>query len=250
MIPIDLIGKSALITGGSQGIGHAITTRLHEAGACVTVLYFDGDDGTQRRQADELVHTLGERAHAVGGDVRSMDSVAAAVAQLVDRTGGLEIVVNNAGIIRDRTLKRMSADDWSAVLDTNLTGVFNVCKASQPHLRKEGRIVNLASIAGIMGFFGQTNYAAAKAGVIGLTRVLSRELARQRITVNAIAPGMIHTPMAETVPEDVQQKMCESIPLGSFGEPEDIANTAVFLCSPLARYITGQTIQVNGGWIG
>jgi 3-oxoacyl-[acyl-carrier protein] reductase len=248
MIAIDLAGKTVLITGATQGIGQMIARTLHCAGANVVINYLDDSGGQNRAMADTMIDALGVRCAALGADVRDQDAVSQMVGRAVDQFEQIDIIINNAGIIRDRTLKKMSPGDWSAVIDTNLTGVFNVCKAVEPVLADDGRIINLASIAGVMGFYGQSNYAAAKAGVIGLTKVLSKELAKRRITVNAIAPGMIKTPMAKTVPDEVQAEMIKAIPLGSFGEPSDVAYTAAFLCSDLARYITGQTIHVNGGW--
>ncbi|MBL4700578.1 MAG: 3-oxoacyl-ACP reductase FabG [Phycisphaeraceae bacterium] len=250
MILIDLTGKTALVTGASQGIGAEISKTLHRAGANVVINYFDDPQGNNVVAAQKIVAELGDRAICCEADVRNAQAVQAMVAQAVATWGSLDIVVNNAGIIRDRTLKKMTHDDWDSVISTNLTGVFHLCKAAEPVLADEGRIINIASIAGVFGFFGQSNYAAAKAGVIGLTKVLSRELARRKITVNAVAPGMIHTPMAATVPPEVQAKMIASIPLGAFGEPQDIAHMIAFLCRDLARYITGQTLHVNGGWHG
>jgi 3-oxoacyl-[acyl-carrier protein] reductase len=162
--------------------------------------------------------------------------------------GGIDIVVNNAAVLRDRTIRNMTDEDWQAVIDTNLTGVFHMNRAAARHLRDDGRIVSMASIAATVGFFGQANYAAAKAGVAAMTRVLSRELARRRITVNAVAPGVVLTEMGKSIPEGVRESMLAQIPLGRFGEPDEIANVILFLCSPLASYITGQTLHVNGGW--
>jgi 3-oxoacyl-[acyl-carrier protein] reductase len=164
--------------------------------------------------------------------------------------GTLDIVVNNAGIIRDKTIRKMSETDWQDVIDTNLSGVFHVCQAAAESLADNGRIVNLASISGVIGFFGQANYSSAKAGVIALTKVLSRELAKKNITVNAVAPGVVLTEMGQSIPETSRNQMLQQIPLGRFGEQEDIANAILFLCSPLAGYMTGQTLHVNGGWIG
>ena len=160
----------------------------------------------------------------------------------------MDIVINNAAVLRDKTIKKMSDEDWQVVLDTNLTGVFHVCRMAAETLRPDGRIVSLGSIAASLGFFGQANYAAAKAGVEAMTRVLARELAKKRITVNAVAPGVVLTEMGKSIPNKVQKAMMEQIPLERFGEPNDIAHAILFLCSPLAAYITGQTIHVNGGW--
>ena len=170
---------------------------------------------------------------------------------LVDAThqsfGSIDILVNNAAILRD---KKMQMDDWQDVIETNLTGVFRMCKSAQESMNDGGRIVNMASISALVGFFGQSNYAASKAGVIGLTKVLSKELASRQITVNAVAPGVVLTEMGQSIPESARQQMLTQIPLGRFGSREDIANAILFLCSPLADYITGQTLHVNGGWLG
>jgi 3-oxoacyl-[acyl-carrier protein] reductase len=166
----------------------------------------------------------------------------------IEKFGSLDIVINNAGILRDRTCKKMADDEWQSVIDTNLTGVFNVCRSAATRLKDSGRIVNFASICGQIGFFGQANYAAAKAGVMGLTKTLARELARQNITVNAIAPGLILTEMGKSIPDQHRAEMIRQIPLGRCGEPSEIANAVLFLCSDLASYITGQVLHVNGGW--
>ena len=248
MIGIDLSGRVALVTGGGQGLGAAIAQALHRAGADVIVNYFPDGEGANRALAEQVVTGLGERATVAAADVRDLAQVAAMVEAAAGRAGGIDIVVNNAGIIRDRTLKNMLPVDWAEVIDTNLTGVFNVCKAAAPALRDGGRIVSLASISAAMGFFGQANYAAAKAGVVALTKVLSRELARRRITVNAIAPGVVLTDMGKSIPEEARAEMLKSIPLGRFGDPREIADVVLFLCSDLASYVTGQTLHVNGGW--
>ncbi len=248
MIQIDLTGKVAVVTGASQGLGETTARLLHRAGATVVVNYVEM--GTNQANAQRIVAELGERAVAIEADVRSPERVEAMFDQAVRAFGGVDIVVNNAGIIRDRTVKKMSPAEWQQVIDTNLTGVFNVCKAASERLRENGRIVNLASIAGVVGFFGQANYAAAKAGVIALTKVLSRELARKKITVNAVAPGVVLTEMGKSIPEEVRATMLANIPLARFGEPQEISNAILFLSSDLSAYITGQTIHVNGGWIG
>jgi len=168
----------------------------------------------------------------------------------IERFGGLDIVVNNAGIIRDRTIRKLTHEQWQEVLDTNLTGAFNVCKAAADRLREYGRIVNVSSISAAHGFFGQSNYAAAKAGIIGLTKVLSKEMAKRHITVNAVAPGVALTEMGLSIPEGVRAQFLAQIPLGRFAQPDEIAGVILFLCSDLASYVTGQTIHVNGGWWG
>jgi 3-oxoacyl-[acyl-carrier protein] reductase len=247
---IDLNGKAALITGGGQGLGAATARRLRAAGARVAVTYFEEGRGANRVQAEELVGELGDGCVALAGDVReraSMDVLAGEVGRLF---GELDILVNNAGILRDRSFAKMNPQEWDEVIGTNLTGVFNATKALLPLIRPGGRIVNIASIAAILGFFGQANYAAAKAGVVGLTKVLSRELGRKGITVNAVAPGVVLTDMGKSIPEEARQAMLPQIPLGRFGEPDEIAAAILFLASPLASYITGQTLQVNGGWAG
>ncbi len=250
MVCIDLSGKTALITGASQGLGAAVSQLLCQAGANVVINYFEDGQGLNRLRADKHAAALGPRAIAVAADVRSTEQVQAMLDAAVARFGALHIVVNNAGILRDRSLKKITRDDWQSVIDTNLTGTFNVCRAAAPHLAEGGRIVNFASIAAVVGFFGQSNYAAAKAGVVALTRVLSKELARRRITVNAVAPGVVLTEMGHAIPEEARDEMLKSIPLARFAEPGEIAAAVLFLCSDMASYISGQTLHVNGGWWG
>jgi 3-oxoacyl-[acyl-carrier protein] reductase len=248
MVPIDLSDRTAIVTGGGQGLGAAVATVLHRAGAAVAITYWPDPEQRNKAIAETLAAQLGERALAVAGDVRSPEAMSAAVEATVGRFGRLDILVNNAGIVRDRSFKKMSFPEWQQVIDTNLTGVFNACKAAEPRLQEGGRIVNVSSISAALGFFGQANYAAAKAGVTGLTRVLARELARRRITVNAVAPGLVLTEMGLTIPEEERQRMLGNVPLGRFGDPDDIAHAILFLCSGLAGYVTGQTLHVNGGW--
>lgn len=250
MLAIDLQQQVALITGASQGLGAATARRLHAAGARVVINYFEEGHGANRSKAEQLVAELGAGAIALAGDVRSIGSMEELTGRVLEEFGQLNIVINNAAILRDRTLKKISAEEWDAVIQTNLTGVFNTCKAVVEHLAEGGRIVNLASIAAAIGFFGQCNYAAAKAGVTGLTRVLSRELARRQITVNAVAPGVSLTEMGQSIPDEARAQMLAQIPLGRFAEPHEIADVILFLCSPLASYMTGQVLHVNGGWFG
>lgn len=248
MVEICLKGKVAVVTGASRGLGEATARRLHAAGASVAINHYPDDSGEQQTLAEAIASDLGARALAVGADVGDMAQVEMMMDRIVSQFGGLDIVVNNAGILRDRSLGKMSVEEWNAVIQTNLTGVFHVCKVAARHLREGGRVINLGSISGSMGFFGQANYAAAKAGATAMARVLSRELARKGITANTVAPGVILTEMGRSIPEEVRQQMINQIPLGRFGEPDDIANAVLFLCSDLAKYITGQTLHVNGGW--
>ena len=245
---IDLTGKTAIVTGASQGLGQATAEALHAAGASVVVNYFSDPHGKNKTRADSVVSALGQRAIAAAADVRGTTEVEAMFALAKREFGAVDIVINNAGIVRDRTVQKMTDAEWQEVLDTNLSGVFKVSREAVKHLQRGGRIVNLASIAGAVGAFGQANYAAAKGGVVSLTKVLSRELARQEINVNAVAPGVIDTEMSRTIPEGVLGEMKGQIPLGRFGEPSEIAGVVLFLCSDLASYVTGQTIHVNGGW--
>jgi len=248
MISIDLSGKIALVTGGGQGLGQATARLLHEAGATVVVNYLDDDTGTARARAVQTVTPFGNRGLAVAADVRSRTDLQALMQQIQEHFGALDLLINNAAILRDRTLKNLSDEDWDAVMETNLSAVFRVCQSALPLIRDGGRIVNLASISAVIGFFGQANYAAAKAGIIGLTKVLSKELAGRGINVNAVAPGVVLTEMGQSIPESARSRMLEQIPLQRFGNPAEIASTILFLCSPLSSYITGQTLHVNGGW--
>jgi len=248
MLTVDLSGKTAVVTGASQGLGEATARILHRAGASVVVNYLPV--AQCQADAERIAAELGDRALALGADVRDASQVKRMLDQGASRFGGLDVVVNNAAILRDRTVLKMSIQEWQEVIDTNLTGVFTVCRAASEMLRDGGRIVNLASISGVVGFFGQANYAAAKAGVIAITKVLSKELAKRAITVNAIAPGVVLTEMGQTIPEEVRARMLTSIPLGRFAEPDEIARVVVFLCSDLSSYVTGQTLHVNGGWWG
>lgn len=251
-IAIDLTGKLALITGASQGIGARIARTFHTAGA--TVLLNHPDLGSTRTDAEELATELHEHrresAHVLAADVSKPEAVQSMMRTIQEKWGGLDFVINNAAIIRDRTISKMSLEEWHAVLDVDLSGVFHCCKYALEIMREGGAFVNMGSIAAIQGFFGQANYAAAKGGVLAMTRVLSREAARRNIRANAIAPGVISTAMAETIPENVRAEMMKNVPLNRFGSTEEVATVALFLCSPLASYVTGQTIEVNGGWRG
>ena len=248
MKSIDLKGKTAIVTGASQGIGQATAESLHSAGANVVINYFEDSDGKNRSLADGIVDDLGDRAIAMAADVRHRDQLDHMVDKTVDSFGSLDILVNNAGILRDRSFKKMSSQEWTDVIDTNLTGVFNTCKSAMNSMAENGAIVNLASLAAVTGFFGQANYASAKAGVMAFTKVLSKELARRNIRVNAVAPGVVDTEMGKSIPEENRKIMLTNVPLGRFAEPDEVADVILFLASDMASYITGQTIHVNGGW--
>lgn len=240
-------GQVALITGASRGIGKATALALAEEGAIVIVNY-----ARSSASAEEIVqeiHSSGGEALAIQGDVSQSDQVEALFAQVMEKYGRIDILVNNAGITRDTLLMRMKLEDWQAVINLNLTGVFLCTKAvTKPMLKqRSGRIINIASVAGQMGNPGQANYSAAKAGVIGFTKTVAKELSTRGITVNAVAPGFIATDMTEGLESDELLKL---IPLNRFGKPEDIAGMIRFLaCDPASSYITGQTFNVDGGMV-
>lgn len=250
MISIDLSGKVAVITGGGQGLGLATATALHQAGAKVILNYFEDPAGLNQKRASEAAAKLGERAVAMAADVRDRAAVTSLFDEIVRRFRRLDIVVNNAGIIRDKTIQNLTDEEWNAVIETNLTAVYCVSQVAAARMGEGGRIVNMASISGVTGPFGQANYAAAKAGVIAFTKVASKEFAKRKINVNAVAPGVVLTEMGKSIPEKSQAVMKSQIPLARFGEASEIANVVLFLCSDLASYMTGQTLHVNGGWWG
>jgi 3-oxoacyl-[acyl-carrier protein] reductase len=251
MVHYDFTGKVVLVTGGSRGMGAAILEQFAAAGATCIVNYLADADGHNRRDADETAQRLsrhGKPVHILDADVSQYDAVADLMKRSADAAGGLDILVNNAGILRDRTVKKMTPSEWHGVLQTNLDGVFFCSKLGAEILRDGGRIVNMASIAGIAGFHGQANYAAAKAGVIALTKVLAKELARRRITVNAVAPGVIATPMLEGLKPEVLAEYAKQIPVGRLGKPDEVAHAVLFFACEESSYITGQTLPITGGW--
>jgi 3-oxoacyl-[acyl-carrier protein] reductase len=252
MIRYDFANKVVLVTGSSRGIGAAILGGFARAGASVWLHYWDDSDGNNRKDALQLadkLRALGNDPNIVSGDVRKAEEVQNIMKLIQERSGGLDILVNNAGILRDKTIRKMTLDDWRAVMDVNLDGVFNCCKFAVEILRDNGRIVNIASIAGMFPNHGQSNYAAAKAGVIALTKVLSKELAKRGITANAIAPGVIQTSMIGEIKPEVLDGYLKLIPIGRVGKPEDVANAVLFLASEESGYITGQVLPVTGGWL-
>lgn len=242
--------RVALVTGGGRGIGRAIALRLAQDGIAVAVNY-RGNTAAANEVVRQIVDA-GGRAVALGGDVAASGEAARLVNETVAQLGRLDILVNNAGITRDNLTLRLSEDDWDAVLSTNLKGAFLCAKAAlRPLLRarESGRIVSVSSVVGLTGNAGQANYAAAKAGLLGLTKSLAREVASRGITVNAVAPGFITTEMTDALPAEMRESVKATIPLGYFGTPEDVAATVAFLASLAARYITGQVLSVDGGMV-
>lgn len=243
----DKPAKRALVTGGSSGIGRCVAETLARDGCDVGIFYLGEEaDG---RAVCERIESLGRRAWSRVGDVRESEQVDAAVETFVAELGGIDILVNNAGVFRDTVIWKMSDAQWCEVIDIDLSGMFRFARAVVPTMRKQGSgsIVNVSSINGLRGKFGQTNYSAAKAGVIGFTKALARETARFGVTVNAVAPGMIQTPILDAIPAGELEKSVDEILLGRIGQPEDVAELISFLCSERARFITGEVIRVDGG---
>lgn len=245
---LPLAGKVALVTGASRGIGRAIALRLAADGARVGVNYHRNAAAAQ--ESADAINVAGGEALLLPADIAERSAVDAMVTELVKTWGRLDILVNNAGITRDTLLLRMGEDDWDAVLNTNLRGAFLCAKAGIRHmLRSGGRIINVSSVVGQTGNAGQTNYAAAKAGLIGFTMALAREVASRNITVNAIAPGYITTEMTARMKPEHTERLLHMIPLARLGKPEEVADLVAFLASERAAYITGQTIRVDGGMV-
>lgn len=239
----------AIVTGAGRGIGHAIAVRLASEGARVASV--SRTEGNAQRTADEINAARADAAKAYSVDVSDHAAVQAAGARILEDFGRVDILVNNAGVTRDGLSMRMSPDDWDTVLNTNLKGAFNFVQSIQRPMIKQrsGRIINISSVIGLIGNAGQANYAASKAGLIGFTKSLAREMASRGITVNALAPGLIETDMTSVLSDEIRKNILSKIPLGSLGQPDDIANAVAFLASSEAKYITGQVLCVDGGMV-
>jgi len=240
--------KIAIVTGSTRGIGKAIALRLAAEGATVVI---SGRSEERAREVQKEIEQSGGKALVVLADVSRMEEAKKLIETTLNSFGRIDILVNNAGITRDNLLMRMSEDEWNAVLTTNLNGAFNCIKSATRQMMKQryGRIINITSVVGLIGNAGQANYAASKAGLIGLTKSVARELASRNITCNAVAPGFIETDMTAVLDEKVRENLIRQIPLGKLGSPEDVASLVVFLASDEAAYITGQTFNVDGGMV-
>jgi 3-oxoacyl-[acyl-carrier protein] reductase len=245
--PLDFSGKVVLVTGSSRGLGAEMIQAFDKRGAKCVVNYISDSTGQNQSDAETVAGNL-QAPLLIDCDVTNPEQVEAMMKTIGDKFGGLDILINNSGIIRDRTIKKLALEDFESVLRVNLTGTFNVTQKAAAILRQDGRIVNLSSVSGQMGLFGQANYSSSKAALIALTKVSAREFARQNITVNAIAPGFIDVGMSKGMPDEVTANFIKQIPLGRLGNGENIVDAALFLCSPMASYITGHVLNVNGGF--
>jgi 3-oxoacyl-[acyl-carrier protein] reductase len=245
--PFDFTGKVALVTGSSRGIGAEMIRALSNRGAQCVVNYVVDAQGQNKADALSVAKELNEPL-VIECNVTQPQQVEAMMTQIQDKRGGLDILVNNSGVISDRTIKKMSLDEFDSVIRVNLIGTFTVTQKAASILRNGGRVINMSSVSGQMGLFGQANYSSSKAGIIALTKVSAREFARQNVTVNAIAPGFIDVGMSKGMPDEVTQNFIKQIPLARLGEAHEIVDAALFLASPMASYITGHVLNVNGGF--
>jgi 3-oxoacyl-[acyl-carrier protein] reductase len=245
--PLDFSGKVVLVTGGSRGIGAEMIRAFAQRGARCVVNYIADANGQNKSDAEGVASGI-QDALVVECDVTKPEQAEAMMSQINEKFGGLDVLVNNSGIIRDRTIKKLTFEEFESVLRVNLAGTFNVTQKAAAVLRQKGRIINLSSVSGQMGLFGQANYSSSKAAIIALTKVSAREFARQQITVNAIAPGFIDVGMSKGMPDEVTESFKKQIPLGRLGDASEIVDAALFLASPMASYITGHVLNVNGGF--
>ena len=245
--PLNFSDKVVLVTGSSRGIGAEMIKAFGARGAKCVVNYFTDPQGQNKADADAVAKELKD-ALLIDADVTKPDQVEAMMKQIQERHGGLDVLVNNSGIIRDRTIKKMTLEEFESIVRVNLTGTFNVIQKAMPILQNGGRVINMSSVSGEMGLFGQANYSSSKAAIIALTKVSARELARQNITVNAIAPGFVDVGMSKGMPDEVTENFKKQIPLGRLGDAREIVDAALFLGSPMASYITGHVLNVNGGF--
>ena len=247
----DLKGKTAVVTGGSQGIGKVTCLTLASCGADIVVNYYPGCDADAAKVKEEC-EALGVKAIAVAGDVSKMEDCEALFKAAAEEFGKVDILVNNAGITRDALMVRMKEEDFDAVINVNLKGTWNCMKLAAKSMMKQrsGRIISLSSVAGVIGNAGQSNYSASKAGIIGMTKTLAKEIGSRGVTVNAVAPGFIETDMTADLPQDVKDMVAKQVPLARYGQPEEIASVIAFLASDAASYVTGQVINIDGGLIG
>jgi len=247
MSDLDFTGKVVLVTGSSRGIGAEMIKAFAQRGAQCVVNYFSDPQGQNKADAESVAKDLKDPL-LVDCDVTKPEQVDGMMKEIQERAGGLDILVNNSGIIRDRTIKKMTLEEFESIIRVNLTGTFNITQKAMSILRNGGRIINMSSVSGQMGLFGQANYSSSKAAIIALTKVSARELARQNVTVNAIAPGFIDVGMSKGMPDEVTDNFKKQIPLGRLGDVHEIVDAALFLASPMASYITGHVLDVNGGF--
>ena len=244
---LNFTGKIVLVTGSSRGIGAETIKAFGERGAKCVVNYVADSEGKNKTDAQNVAQALKDPL-VIECDVSNPTQVESMMMEIGDKRGGLDVLVNNSGIIRDRTIKKMSLEEFESVVRVNLTGTFNATQKAAAVLRDGGRVINLSSVSGQMGLFGQANYSSSKAAIIALTKVSARELARNQITVNAVAPGFIDVGMSKGMPDETTQNFVKQIPLGRLGDVNEIVNAILFLASPMASYITGHVLNVNGGY--
>ncbi|MEO5753333.1 MAG: 3-oxoacyl-ACP reductase family protein [Chthoniobacterales bacterium] len=245
--PLDFSGKVVLVTGSSRGLGAEMIKAFSARGAQCVVNFISDPEGKNEAEAGEVASALKDSL-TIECDVTKPDQVEAMMKEIDDKFGGLDVLINNSGIIRDRTIKKLTLEEFESVVRVNLAGTFNVTQKAATILRQGGRVINLSSVSGQMGLFGQANYSSSKAAIIALTKVSARELARQQITVNAVAPGFIDVGMSKGMPDEVTENFKKQIPLGRLGDAHEIVDAALFLASPMASYITGHVLNVNGGY--